>query len=122
RPHRPRNTERECRPRYPFSCRASFDERRLEQALAALELTLHRVDGNAPDARELPVREPIDIPQGEEHARLGRYPAQRAAEIEMGVWRIGPGGRLELAGAALAPPELVHADIGEDAVEPGRPR
>src|SRR4030095_5550200 len=105
-----------------FACRPSFEERRLEQALAALELTLHRVDGNAPDARELPIREPIHVAQGEEHARLGGHAAEGAAEIEMGVWRIGAGGGLDLAGAALAPPELVHADIGEDAVEPGRHR
>src|SRR3972149_4473143 len=48
----------------------------------------------------------------------GRGAAARAPEVEVLARGIGTRRRLELARAALAAPELVHADVGQDPVQP----
>src|SRR4051812_49079440 len=64
-----------------WSMRSSI-ERRAQDRLAARELTLHGVDGDAADGGELAVREAVHVVQGEEDACLARHRLERAAHVD----------------------------------------
>src|SRR5437762_2312730 len=96
-------------------------ERRLQDDLAARELTLDGVDGNAADLRELRVREPVDVVQCDQNARLVRHAGEGAREVDALREIRAPmlGRRLELSVRAT-PSQLVDAYVGQHAIEPRR--
>src|SRR5437867_374935 len=57
---------------------ASLGQRRLQDGLAAGELTLDRVDGDAPDAGKVLVRKPVDVVERQDQPRLPRHPVETA--------------------------------------------
>src|SRR6266851_1094045 len=110
-----------------YMIRSSLAELGPQQGLAPRELALHGVDRDAPDARQLPVGEPVDVAQGQQHPRLARYLLEGPVEIQIGRGRIViarprrelPRYRSLVVGGPGGPPaQLVDADIGQDAIEP----
>src|SRR2546428_7967159 len=98
-----------------------------EQGFAPRELALDGVDRDAADTRQLSVGKTVHVAQSQQDAGFPRDALEGSVEIEVG------GGRAMVRRTqgrpprvrALAvrrprgmPPELVHADVGKDAVEP----
>ena len=79
---------------------------RVDEALA-----LKVVDLQANDVADL-------LAKIEPSAKAAPARGEARAQVEVLARRVGTRRRLELARAALAAPELVHAHVGQDAVEP----
>src|SRR5207244_11645656 len=97
---------------------ASLGQRRLQDGLAAGELTLDRVDGDAPDAGKVLVREPVDVVERQEQPRLPRHPVESARQVDPLHRRRRRRARRALRGRP-PPAQLVDAHVGERVIEPG---
>src|SRR5207244_2818673 len=107
--------------------RPSLADLHAQERFAPRELALHGVDRDAPDARQLPIGESVHVAQGQQQARFARDALEGPVKIEIRARRpVVRGARRHRARSRAlvvrrprgAPAELVHADVGEDAVDP----